>query len=380
MKPLSPVDALSPAFRRTRSVFGEPFRFWFFVKIALIGALTQTGFYSAMFSYPMQGLQFGMLGRMPHRQTYPPYGSSFDAGAASVHAAGIMLVVFVAMAVIGLVFWLGMTYLYSRMRFTLFDLVVYRQGRVGLAWSKYGRQTWRFLGLLVLVILVFMLIAAVTMGPACLHFFLKARNMNPQTIAANPFALFGNMLPLIGVGLLLGLLWSIADAVMQDFLLPPLAIDDAPLESSFRRFFALLREFFGSVLVYLLLRFVIGIALVWVLIIIGLIGFVLLALGGVGVGFLLYHTLWHTGLGGHAIFFAYVAAAGLLLLALYLLLLTAVYGIVAIFKQSYAAYFFGSHYPELGNRLEPPEEELVGAIATPPLSPLPPLQEPPPVW
>jgi len=63
--------------------------------------------------------------------------------------------------------------------------------------------------------------------------------------------------------------------------------------------------------------------------------------------------------------FAYVAAAGLLLLALYLPIASvSIYGIAAVFKQSYAAYFFGSHYPELGNRLEPPEEELVGALVT----------------
>jgi len=380
MKPLSPVDALSPAFRRTGAVFGEPFRFWFFIKIALIAALTQSGMYSAMFSYPMQALQFGALGRMPHRQAYPPYGNSFAAGPGDFHAAGIMLIVFAALTVVGLVFWVGMTYLYCRLRFMLFDLVVYQQGRVGLAWSKYGRQTWRFLGLLVLVILVFLLVAAVTVGPAFLHFFVRMRGMDPQVFAANPFAVFGNMLPLIGACILLGLLWGIADAIMQDFLLPPLAVENAPLESSFRRFFTLLRSSFGSVLVYLLLRFVIGIALVWALFLIGFIAFALLALGAAGVGFLLYHALWHAGLGGHTVFFAYVAAAGLLLLALYLLLLVSIYGIAAVFKQSYAAYFFGSHYPELGNRLEPPEEELVGALVTPPLPSMPPLQEPPPVW
>jgi len=72
----------------------------------------------------------------------------------------------------------------------LFDLVVYQQGRVGLAWSKYGRQTWRFLGLLVLVILVFLLVAAVTVGPAFLHLIIRMRGMDPQVFAANPFCRF----------------------------------------------------------------------------------------------------------------------------------------------------------------------------------------------
>jgi hypothetical protein len=380
MKPLSPVDALGPAFRRTRTVLGQPFRFWFFVKIALVAALTQPSFFSAAISYPMQAAQFALLGRMHHPRTYPPYGNSFQSGPGMMHMGAIALVVLVALIAIGVVVWIAMTYAFCRLRFTLFDLVVYRQGRVGQAWSKYGRQSWRFLGLVVLVMLVFLLAAALTMGPLLLHFVVAIQGMDPQVLQANPFAVLGNIFPLIAIGLVLGLLWSIADAVMQDFLLPPLAIEDASLESSFRRFFGLLGERFGSVLVFLLLRFVVGLGLAWVGLVVVMLIVVVLGLGGAAVGMLLYHSLWQYGLGGHAVFFAYVSGAALVVVGLYLLLLIAVYGAAAIFKQAYAAYFFGSHYPELGYRLEPPDEELVGARVPSPLPPLPSLQEPPPVW
>jgi hypothetical protein len=387
MKPLSPIDALNPAFARARSVLGQPFRFWFFVKIVLIAALTQPSFYSVMISYPIQGLQFGLAGQLGHR-AHHGMGAGIGSGAgssflAASSAPAIMVIVFVVMALVGMAIWVVASYLFCRLRFTLFDLVVYRHGRIGQGWSKYGRQTWRFFGLLILVSLAFLLLAAVTLGPFILHLVGTFRKLNPAEMNANPFAVLGVMFPIIGIVLLLALLWSVVDAVMQDFLLPPIAIEDAPLESAFRRFFDLLGNRIGTVLLYLLLRFVVSLGLSYVLVIVVLMVLGVLGLGGAGLGFVLYQALWHAGLGGQAVFFAYCIAALLVLMAVYFLAMISIYGTVAIFKQSYAAYFFGSYYPELGDRLEPPpppDERLVGVQVTPPLPPLPPLQSPPPLW
>ena len=379
MTPLSPIDALNPAFSRTRSVLGQPFRFWFFVKIALIAALTQPSFFSVMISYPLNAVQIGLTSRLPHRTG--PWGvqSSFAAAPAS---ATIMVMVFIVMALIGVVLWVVVSYLFCRLRFTLFDLVVYRHGKVGEGWSKYGRQTWRYFGLLILVSLLFMLLAAVTMGPFFVHLISALRGVSPQQMNANPFLILGHVFPMIGIGLLLVLLWSVGDAVIQDFLIPPMAIENAPLESALRRFFRLFSEHAGAVLLYLVLRFVVALGLSWVLIMVVLMVLMLLALGGAGVGFLLFHSLWHSGLGGQAVFVAYCIAAVLVLLAVYFFALIAIYGTVAVFKQAYAAYFFGSHYPELGDRLEPPAAASVTEAAGIPaaLPPLSPLTEPPPLW
>ncbi|MBT9332505.1 DUF7544 domain-containing protein [Paracidobacterium acidisoli] len=380
MKPLSPLDALQPAFARTLSVLGKPFRFWFFVKIALVAALTQPSFFSVIVSYPLQAVQFAVAGRLPHRRPTWGAASSF-AGTSGASASVFAISAFIVIALIGLVIWVVISYLYCRLRFTLFDLVVYRHGKVGEGWSKYGRQSWRFFGLILLVSLVFLLAAAVTAGPIIIHMIASLHGMTPEDISANPFVIFGHMLPLVFILFALALLWSIADAIMQDFLLPPMAIDDAPLESAFARFFRLFGDRPGSVLLYLLLRFVIALGLSWVLIMAAMIVLVLFGLGGGGLGFLLWHALWHTGLAGQSVFVAYCIAAGLLFLVLYLLAMVSIYGSVAVFKESYAVYFFGSHYPELGSRLDPPsEEDLVGVRLPVPLPPLTPLQEPPPLW
>jgi len=385
MTPLSPLDALGPAFRRTREVLAAPFRLGFFLKIALIAALTQPSFYSASVSYPLQGANFATLQSMGHK-------SGFSAGDHFLPGPGLAafgLVALVAVAMIMLAIWVLFSYLYCRLRFTLFDLVVYKRGRVGQAWSAYGRQSWRYFGLVILVSLAFMALAVIVIGPAMLNLIrafkpLVAASRASSGPAANPFPVFGAMLPLVAAILALGLLWAVVDSLMQDFLLPPMAIDDAPLESAFGRFFRLLKTDFGPVVVYVLLRFAVGIGLTWILM---LLVFVVLLLAGLaifGVGVLLYHLLW-ASLMGKVVCVALGILAALVAIVVYLVAIISVYGISAVFKQSYAVYFLGGRYPELGARLEPPPP-LIESPEPPPVAPpsappeLPPLGDAPPVW
>jgi len=360
-----------------------PFRLGFFLKIALVAALTQPGFYSVIMSYPMQGVQMA-AGAAIRRPGHMNFGAAYPAFAfPGIGAGGVaVFVVFAIMLLIGLLVWVLATYLFCRLRFVLFDLIVYRQGRVREAWAKYGRQTWRYFGVVLLASLAFLVLLAATAGPFFVQMMRTAIRVGAQGPNANPFALLGSMLPFFGVCLLVGLVWMLVDAVLQDFVLPPIAIEDAPIEGAFGRLLALVREDFGSLVVYLLLRFVMAIGISWTLM---MIVFVILAMGGVGgfaVGFGLYRAMWHGGIGMQVVFVAIVAAMALVLIAVYLLAMIAVYGTVAVFKESYAAYFFGSRYAGLGNLLEPPppDEDLVGVRVQPPLPPLPPLNEPPPVW
>jgi hypothetical protein len=380
MNTLSPADALGPAFQRAREVMAAPFRLGFFLKIALVAALTQPSFYSVIVSYPIQGVQLAGGAAMQH-----PGRMHFGPGDPTATFAGPSAVagfaIFAILLLIGLVVWVLATYLFCRLRFTLFDLVVYRHRSVREAWRKYGRQTWRYFGVVLLASFVFLILMAATAGPLLVHMLKSMRRLASMGANPNPWPLLGQIFPFIGVCMLLGLVWVVVDAVLQDFVLPPMAIEDAPIEGAFGRFFALLQGDPVSVLVYLLLRFVVALGISWVLMMVVFAALLILGMGGLAVGFGLYHAMWPVSLGLRVVFVAIVAAMALVLLALYLLAMIAVYGTTAVFKQSYAAYFFGSRYPELGNRMEPPpEENLVAARIEPPFPPLTPLNEPPPVW
>lgn len=350
-----------------------PFRLGFFLKIALVAALTQPSFYSVMVSYPTQGAQAALGVVASQHRHRMDFGAVWQPGIGTV--AGF--VVFAIMLLIGLIVWVALTYLFCRLRFTLFDLIVYKQGKVREAWSKYGRQTWRYFGVMLLASLVFLVIAAVTAGPFFLHMVRTMKNLALQGPNPNPFALFAGIFPLLGIFLLLGLLWMIADTVLQDFVLPPMAIEDAPIEAAFGRFFRLLKDEPGSFLAYLLLRFVLSIGLSWALLAIVGIALLIVGLGGVLAGVLLFHAMWHGGIALQVVFIVITAVMALCLLVLYFGALIAVYGMVAVVKESYAAYFFGSRYEALGSRLEPLEKEMFAVGLRPLLPPIPPLQGPP---
>jgi len=383
MKPLSPVDALAPAFSRMRTILlpgSQPgvlaprFRFSFFLKIAVVAALTNVGFYGASIGMIFQGLSIALTASRSaviHRHSW--FVATSDAA----------VPVMAALAIAGLLVlaaWILAGWLLSRLRFTLFDLVVYRHGRVGLAWSPYGAQAWRYLGLIVLLFLAFLLLIAGTAGPMLLHFLAAIRHAGAQHTALDPADVFASILPLYGLMLLFGIAGTVADGITQDFLLPPIASEDAPLEASIGRFFRLLRDSFWSVLFYLLLRFIVEIGLTWAgLMMVGL-AFLIAGGSGAGIGLLLYHALWRQGGMAALLFLLYCTVAAVLVLALYLLAMICVYGIVGLFKECYAVYFYGSHYQQLGDRLDPGDVQPAPVPSTPPPPVFPPAFGSPPVY
>lgn len=379
MKMLSPVDALSPAFSRTREVLGVPFRLGFFLKIALVAALTQPNFYSILISLPMQGAQAAAAGAMNHTHSGFPVTENFQGSGIGAVAGGVTLVFVVLGLLVGLAFWIGLAYLFCRLRFTLFDLVLYKHGRVRESWAKYGRQTWRYFGVTLLVGLAFLVLLAATAGPFFIHMFKSLAVLGAQGPNANPFPVIAQIFPLMGLFIIIALLGMVVDTAMQGFILPPMAIEDASIEGSFGRFFALLRDNIGPFIVFLVLQFVVmlGISMVMMFVVFLVLG--VLGVGGFLVGLALYHGMWHGGAGPQAAFIAIAAAMALVMIALYLVAMVSVYGIVAVFRQAYSLYFFGPRYPTLGDQLEPPAPQPVSLWPEPILPPVPPLQ-PPPVW
>lgn len=382
MHPLSPVDAISPAFTRTRTILtppgpvpGQPtpFRFWFFLKIAVIAALTQGNIYGFVFAFVFEAVSIAVAvaataAGAGFGLTHHPFAVA--GGVSRIAVTVILIAIFIALAVIVFLGWL-----WCRLRFTLFDLVVFRHGLVSRAWGPYASQAWRFLGLMLLVSLALLLLLAVTAGPLVLHLIAAVRHLTPQQINADPFLIMSHIFPMYGIIFLFALVAGIVNAIAQDFLLPPMALEDAPLEFAFGRFFHLLRTRFWYVALYLLLRFAIELGLSWVGMMAVLIVIGVLALGGAGLGFVLFRAFWHSGPGGEAVFVLYCVVTVLLLIAVYLLLIVALYGIVAVVKQSYAAYFYGSYYPQLSDRLEPSVE--IPPAPGPP-DPFPPPIQPPP--
>lgn len=395
MKAISAIDAIGPAFRRTRSILAEPFRLGFFLKICLVAVFAE-GTFGSTFSSNVSNLhghdKTGQaIAFLPNPATHAAFAMP-DAAAIVAVLAIVLLVMLLAIPL-----WLLVTYLLLRLRFTFFDLVLYKQGLVGRAWSKYGPQTWRYFGLSILIFLSFLLILALCLSPflpAVIHLIQSIKAGQPKP---SPIALLTLFFPMLGVILIFALLAFVVDAIMRDFILPPMAIEDASIESSIGRFTRLVSDEPAGIFVYMLLRMVLAIGVHLALSIIAFIPLGIIGLIGAGIGFLLHHLLWAGTLGAKAAFIAYVVVAGGAFLILLLCSLVAVGGVAGTFRRCYAVIFFADRYPALGNLLNL-SESLIPAMTfqppigggtpgpgggppagTPPLTP-PPLPEPPAIW
>jgi hypothetical protein len=367
MNPRSPLDAVSPAFSRARTVLLPPgrqpgesarFRFWFLVKVTLVGAFTQPGAYGASIAVFIDAVVFALAvsGAI----------AGFRVPGLEAHRgdAGLVLAL-AALGAVGLAVWIVLGWLWCRLRFTLFEMVTERHGGVGLAWSRYATQAWRYLGLTVLVSFAFLLLLAATAGPFLFHLYGEVHSMTPQQIAADPFLVIGHVLPLYGIIFGAALFVAIADAVLQDFIVPPMALEDTAVEEAFRRFIHLVRTQPGSVALYFLLRFALQIGLAMAGGIVLVFALAVLGLGGFGLGFALYHLAFHAGTQGTAVFVTFCVVAAAAGLAIYLLAIVLLNGSIAIFRQCYAVEYYGSFYPVMGSRLEPPGAGDFGPPAAP---------------
>jgi len=366
--PVSATDAIGLAFTHTRTVLAPtPFRLGRFFKLALLAAVTQASFLSVSISYPVQGAQVGLLSHAHHS------AEQFSAGdGIGAIAGGVGLVLIVLLAGLGLLLTLVYLYLLSRARATLFDLVVFRGGRIREAWRRRGPAAWRYFGLSLLAMLIFLTLLAATLGPFLVRFF-KVMTAQPGGSAVSPAA--GSlMLTLVGLIWLLLPLWIAIDALLQDFILPGLALDQqAPVAAAFARLGTVFRRAPGQMLLFLVLRTIVPLGIGIALGLVTLVGAGLIALGGYGVGRVLYNALWSGGLGAHTVFFAYVAGAVLVVAVIYWIGITAVYGVTGVFRASYAALFYAGYYPELAEALE-------GGISPPKETQLPPPPRPAGIW
>lgn len=336
----SATDAIGPAFSRTFSLLARPFLPGRFLKQALIAGVAEISYLSMMLVLPMQLIQVLVMTRLPQQH----------GGATLPHSnvppqiiAGIIIAVF---GFIGLAFMTLLLYFVCRLRFVVLDLVLFGQGSIREAWRKYGRQTWRYFGLTLLLASGVLLLVALVAGPIVPWQMHIARGVDP----ARPDSMrnfFVLMLPYMGLMMGLGILTYVIDGIVRDFFLPPMGLVDTPIEGCFRRFFHLLRTETGETLLYVLLRTVLGVVFQWAASLVVILPTVLLALVGVIFGALLHKLLWSIGAGGQLLFVAYVVVACLFVLLLYVVGIFSALGCSSIFKQTYAATWLATRYPEL---------------------------------
>lgn len=270
-------------------------------------------------------------------------------------AGAVLLAIFLAVAVVGLIVGLVLLYFGSRMQLVLMDLVATRTTIVAPAWHRTASRTWRWIGLKIAAFFVMCVFLGLALVVPIIHFI---RTMPPGN-AAPGAAFFGNLAFFIVIIFFAVLVMIIVIWFLRDFVLPFILFNDARLGDALRSAFGLVRREPGEVAFYFLMKLalaiVVGIAgelcIVLAVIAIGL------PTGGVGAALWL---LLHRSAGfATAMMYTGFVFLGLIFLAALFVAVVCIAGAVLIFYQSYALYFVGGRYAALGDLLEPPPPPMV---------------------
>jgi len=340
MQILSALDAISPAFSRTKLVLFSPFRFGRTWKLAASGYLG--GMSAAFLPWPLVYLVF-----IPIVTDQPDI-----AGDASRVVISVLVGLCVVLTLVYLVFF----YLFSRLRFAYFDVVLNAGKFIAPGWRKHGAASLKWTLFKVLIGCVVTAIVALPVFHIAKGlvgtFQSLAANMAPGQPPSPQFmqAIFSVYAAFFGVYLFVGLfMWAVS--VLGDFVVPSLALEDTTLNEALRRVGVFIRNEPGQFALYALLKLALALVLFmaaglafYVMLLIVVI--VAVIVGGI-IGLLLYLAHVPTAvLVGLAIVF------GVLLYFFAIFYGTFVAsGTAMTFLESYLLYFLGGRYPLLGDLL-----------------------------
>ncbi len=328
MQILSALDAISPAFSRTKLVLFSPFRKGRTWKLAATAYLATAS--TIFMPFPLIYLFFVPSAR---------------------HAGGTLLAVGLLVAVLLLTaICLVCFYLFTRIRFTFFDIVLNRGEFVAPAWRRYGPQSLKWTAFKVLLGTVVTLALAAPIASYARHFFLILTSIKPgqqpsPELMAGFFAGYLLVYGAFGLGFFIS-------SLLSDFIVPSLALENTTLQEAFLRFGRLISGEPGQVAAYALIKLGLGFAgymgAVMVFEIVFLIAMIIVAIVAGLIGLMLHligvPTALLIGLG--------IALAIVCYLFFFFYCAVIIMGTTLTFLESYTLYFLGGRYPMLGDLLD----------------------------
>jgi len=340
--PLSAIDAISPAFDRTKRQLFQPFRLGFWLRMALV-ALATGEFYSSSgwsglhFTLPSsrRGFGYGFVALVrPHWEYLKRY------------LPWIVLVVLLLFA--GMVLWI---YVSSVFRFVLFDSVLTDRCNIKEEWRQWRSQGIRFflwricLGLGVAVSLGIL-------GGACVLVLVTTGAFrNPRQhivlLVLGGLAVFLVLACLIVLAALIALF-------ARDFVVPVMALENVGVIEGWRRVIGMLaaekKAYAGYVLMKIVL--VVGTTIIFgiLTLIAVLLLFIPLSIAGAGTYFFAKAAglLWSFPAIALGVALAAVAVAVILYVIAF------ISAPAMMFFQAYVIHFLGARYPALGERISAP--------------------------
>jgi len=246
-----------------------------------------------------------------------------------------------------------LSYLIIRLRFAYFHCLVNQTKEIRPGWRLYRTQGMRYFIASLIIGLIFLFVLVLVALPFVFGFY----DLYQSSQAGEPFNVGGFvllLLPLFGIIICFFLMAYVVNAVMHDFILPHMALENKSFIEAWEAVKPRIGAEKGSFALYLLMRLLVPmaayIALFIVMIIPLVIVIVILALLVVG-----FHVLIENTTGVIAFIGIFIEVVlGLIGFTFVLLLGFCLGGPIATWIRNYALLFYGGRYQALGDLLYPP--------------------------
>jgi len=356
--PISAVDTITLAFQHTKRQLVQPFRFWQWSKLALVGLLAGEMGSGGSFNFPTNfNSQSSGSSRHFMEGNFPNIDPAILGALITVLIVG------------GLVFLIVMTYISSVMRFILFDSVLTKECHIRQGWSRRQGPGWKYF-LWQLGFMVATLAAAVTLLGIPAGFAYAMGWFNQPREHLLPLILGG--IVLFFVMLIFFLAVAVIHVLTKDFVVPQMALEGIGAVEGWRRLRPLMEAEKGGYAAYVGMKIVLAIGAGIVIGIASVILVLIIAIPVAGFGIAAAIAGKTAGLTWNVFTITLAVVVGCIVFAIFMYLIALISVPAIVFFPAYAMYFFAPRYRALSLALYPPPPGTGFNSGPPP-------QEPPPL-
>ncbi|WP_419804882.1 DUF7544 domain-containing protein [Terriglobus sp.] len=331
MRVYSASEAIGPAWEHTKALMWQDRRWGRLLKLSLVAFGAELG-------------------------TSFNFNVNFGNGANNDRVAASILVAIAAVALFfGLLFFVVFLYLGSRLQLAQFDILVLRDSMVGPAWARHGRQTWRWAGLKVTIMIGVLVVLLPLLIPAIPIFVAFLKAARPVAGAPGHFPTLNWPVLLVAFAevFAIALLAIMLIRFVTALVLPGVAMEDLRFGAALRRGWQIFRADVPGMLGFAILQpvflFLLGLGLIAALLLVLMV--LLLPFGLVGA---LLWTFVHTSGTAAWVLLGILGVIALFVVgAIWTVLYVASAGTLLMFARAWSLYFLGGRYPLLGQYLQP---------------------------
>jgi hypothetical protein len=340
---ISAVDAVSLAMQHTKRQLFQPFRFWQWTRLAIVGLLAG---------------ELGGGGNFnPSRFNTAQRASDFPGGFPKIDPAILVPVITIAI-IAGFIFLIVMAYISSVMRFVLFDSILAKECHIRAGWFRRQEPGWN-LFLWQLGFLFLSLAGAVVLFgiPAIVAFGMGW--FNPPSAHVLPLVLGGIFIFFLLVAYIIFV--ALVHVLTKDFVVPQMALEGIGAVEGWRRLWPTIQAEKKDYMVYVVMKVALTVAAAILIGIITIIIALIFAVPVVGAVIASVIATKTAGFTWNVLTITAAVVAGCILFAIFFYLVSLISVPALVFFPTFSIYFFAARYRPLALALYPQQ-----SVASPP--------------